>query len=352
MIYRTRAHEAGAVLRGPLWIVLVAFAFAGVAAEVGLRSVRPVAYRQVPERPADWTELLHRASDIPGLAYELAPNRTVTFGAMTVTTNGLGMRDSEPGPRADGDLRIGVLGDSITFGYGVAAGDSYPALLEQTLRDPPLPDGQRADVLNFGVSGYATRDELQLLAGRAVNLDLDLVIVGYSLNDPDLEPTQPLRAHFEKRAWWEYSDLLRLVAQARHEADLRRVGGGDYYRYLHHEDGESWPAVARSFEEMGRLAEQRGFALVLALFPTFFGYQAWNGYPYRDLHEQVAAAASRAGFTTLDLLEVFEASGSPPAALSMDLEHPNEKGHALAASALAEVIRSWYSASAVKPAKR
>ncbi len=57
------------------------------------------------------------------------------------------------------EVRILVLGDSLTAGYGLAAAESFPAQLERALRD----GGQRVRVINAGVSGDTTSGGLARL---------------------------------------------------------------------------------------------------------------------------------------------------------------------------------------------
>ncbi|MHC4092428.1 MAG: hypothetical protein ACYSVY_19510, partial [Planctomycetota bacterium] len=122
-----------------------------VAIELLLHSFHPIDYRRPPERVPDdaWRELVHRRSAVPGLTYELAPDRQAHAYGASVRTNSHGMRDHEPLPQREERLdRIVILGDSYTFGMGVAVDAAYPALLEKRLnRDR---QDRRTDVLNFG----------------------------------------------------------------------------------------------------------------------------------------------------------------------------------------------------------
>jgi acyl-CoA thioesterase-1 len=54
-----------------------------------------------------------------------------------------------PQAAADGPVRILVLGDSLSAGYGLPAGASFPAQLERALNE----SGVAAKVINSGVSG-------------------------------------------------------------------------------------------------------------------------------------------------------------------------------------------------------
>ncbi len=75
-------------------------------------------------------------------------------------------------------LRLAALGDSLTAGWGVAAGDAFPAKLEAAL----AARGHQVAIANFGVSGDTT-------AGGAARLDgvvaagPDGVIVELGAND-------------------------------------------------------------------------------------------------------------------------------------------------------------------------
>jgi hypothetical protein len=77
-----------------------------------------------------------------------------------------------------GFFRILVVGDSLTYGYGVAADDAYPSVLERRLgRD------FRVEVLNLGVSG-AQSEDIRRTVGRALTqLQPDLIVYGVCLND-------------------------------------------------------------------------------------------------------------------------------------------------------------------------
>lgn len=100
---------------------------------------------------------------------------------ITIRTNSLGMRadreysfEKPPGVR-----RIVGLGDSFTIGYEVEVENCYLSRLERSLRD----SGQAVEVLNLGVSGFGTAEELIMLRERGFKFDPDVVIVGYFDND-------------------------------------------------------------------------------------------------------------------------------------------------------------------------
>src|SRR5712675_2564455 len=78
----------------------------------------------------------------------------------------------------DRAVRIVVLGDSLTAGYGVLAVDAFPAKLERALRTR----GQSAAVANAGVSGDTAAMGLARL-NRSITDDTNAVILELGAND-------------------------------------------------------------------------------------------------------------------------------------------------------------------------
>ena len=75
------------------------------------------------------------------------------YQGVTISTNALGFRDRELERKQDGELRILLLGDSITFGYGVSAEETYGRKLEAILASRL---GRRVRTVNAGIGGFNT----------------------------------------------------------------------------------------------------------------------------------------------------------------------------------------------------
>ncbi len=328
-------------------LALASLVFALLAVELGLRAFKPVKFRR-PERgvEGDWGNLVHRPSDVPGLLYELAPDRVSVHNDKTITVNSLGMRDAEPREPVPGMRRILVLGDSVSFGLGVEDNETWPHVLDARLRQAEARGGPPFDVLNMAVSGYSTLDEYAQLKHRGLELDPDFVIVGYFLNDPEVEPVNNLHATFAPTEWWQHSHLLRLVASKQKTRERERYGRvdgrQDYFHYLHR--GPSFRSVLKGFDGFAEVSRANDLPVLVALFPSYRRKNSWKKYFYRDLHAQVAAAARERGMHVLDLLPAFEASGRVPAQLRVDNWHPNPAGHRVAA----EAIQEWLDAHAAE----
>ncbi len=308
--------------------------------EIGLRTFRPVKYmqpEQTPERDG-WYGMIHRASSVPGLAYELVPKLDQQSLGVHVVTNSLGMRDHEPlANDTPGLVRILALGDSVTFGYRVEAAQSFCKLLEQNLiASPPLAD-RKFEVLDTGVSGYSSRDEIAAFEGKWLALKPKLVLLDYILNDPEIEPMQPLQRYFVAPHWWQHSHLLRWVVQHFDGRKVQSLGGGDYFRYLHAPSEPSWKSVEAAFARLAELARANDFRVALVIFPML-SPKPWSEYAYREQHAQVAREGAKNGFVVLDLLPRFEKEDPESLLIVKDDMHPNPKGHTIIADELRKLI--------------
>lgn len=318
----------------------MALALAFAAGEIAARALNLARIAPLAKRDGGlWYDMVHRRASVPGLAYELVPGLDRESIGVHLRTNSLGMRDSEPQPVAPDLVRILALGDSITFGWSVEEEQSFCWLLERDLADSPLARGRRFELLNTGVSGYSTRDEVAALEGKWLALAPRLVLVCYSLNDPEIEPNQPLSRYFADPPWWQSSQLALAVHKWLERRRIAQLGQGNWYRYLHEPSTNSWRSVQAGFARLDALARERGFQVAIVIFPMFH-FTPWSEYEFRREQAQVAAEAARHGFAVLDLLPRFEREDPHAVTLKEFDPHPTPLGHAIAAEEILRFLES------------
>lgn len=159
--------------------------FLGVNALVGLGLIEMTARALVPA-PLEWLEhptRILRWDESRGWA--LKPNSDDFTVDKPVHINSDGFRDREfELAKPAGTQRIVCVGDSYTYGWGVALEDSFPKQLEKRL------SGQRrTEVLNLGLFGYNADQARLTLEKTGLKYKPDLVI--YSFYWDDLLPVRP-----------------------------------------------------------------------------------------------------------------------------------------------------------------
>jgi lysophospholipase L1-like esterase len=107
-----------------------------------------------------------------------AAYKTTEF-SITAKVNSLGFRDREFGARGSLKCRVVAIGDSFTFGWGVAIEKSWPKVLEANLEQ----HGFSVEVANLGFPGGAPADYAAIAEKAVPMLQPDLVIVGVLQGD-------------------------------------------------------------------------------------------------------------------------------------------------------------------------
>jgi len=101
---------------------------------------------------------------------------------MFVKINSRGLRDREIGyNKSPNTFRIGVFGDSFTFGEGVQNNETYPKVLENMLvNDEELrKSGLKVEVINFAIGKTATSHQLAFYQKEGRKYQLDLIVLGF-----------------------------------------------------------------------------------------------------------------------------------------------------------------------------
>jgi len=113
------------------------------------------------------------------------PNITYVYDTVeyqnSVKISSQGLRNRQvPIPKPKGTYRILALGDSFTHGLGVSDSQTWPQLLENSLKV----NNQKLQVINAGQPGFGTIEEVKTCQIYAGNLQADAIILGfYSTND-------------------------------------------------------------------------------------------------------------------------------------------------------------------------
>jgi lysophospholipase L1-like esterase len=343
--------------------MLFGLALGVVLIEMGLRVVGALCSSQADG--ASELRGLHRfRPDLPWL-FELRPGaegRTSDAGGALYRINADGLRDSVYArPKPDGVFRVVVMGDSVSFGYGVEEAEAYPQVLEELLSQ--LMPSPEIEVVNLSVGGYNAYNEARLLEGVGQSYEPDLVLVQFCINDlndptvhfdkqtrvalsaiPDAAFPDPSKrrgsAHVPSRGlhWCRASklcatiqDLWLAMAAPEFDDQARR----DAVDFIEATDRPEWSWLEARYEEMAGVAHAGGASFAILAFP--YPKQLAEPLPH-PVQAQLATMGQRHGWLVIDPLAAFQDAYTESTPLFMDWWHPTPAGHRIAAAAITRAL--------------
>jgi GDSL-like Lipase/Acylhydrolase family len=229
-----------------------------------------------------------------------------------------------------------MVGDSLTYGDGVAEEWTFSRLLERSLQP-----SHRVEVVNLGRDGFQSEDILSVLHQFLPLLDPDLVVYAVCLNDflpsgetQDAAYTFPLpvdwkdylleRTHLAQLLDEAYQNLLLVLGlRADFFDDILAGGASDQARFAH-------DAAA-----MNRFVREEGLpAMIGIVFHQFPGGDP-RGWELVEIAERSLA---NAGFDLISVMSWRELFRDRVFPISRWEAHPNELAHSLIAEHLHEKL--------------
>jgi lysophospholipase L1-like esterase len=334
-----------------LVLALLALAVFWTLGEIVTRSLDLV------DRLNGFPRKLFTASDEPDLGYRLRANVDADARGVHVVTNSLGLRGPEVARTpAPGTERVLVLGDSVAFGFRLEQGDTFPVLLEQELEQR---DGGSWEVLNGGVEGYNTVNELAYLRSSLLDLQPRVIVVVFNLNDYDYGPVMgplgvltldqsqrvrsdslAIRSEFWLLLRWLIATQGRVwIGQGSAPAATPAPGDDspfnpfDRYvsvlrkQYYANPTDDRWPRMIAALRDLAALCRERRIRLVLAIVPD--GDQIGVANPDLTPQQKLAEVCRTLALDCIDLQSSFAADRRP--LLYLDIMHPNADGQRIMA---------------------
>ena len=303
-----------------------------MAAEVGLRVISKYWLTVYDVEMWRYARQIKTLSSYPGVVEEQRPNASAFLMGAKVRTEEHGFRLPDPATEARRrpSNRLAVaLGDSLTFGWGVPEGQTFPDQLERLLSARcPAAGGRAVTVANAGIGNCNTSMEVQRYKLRIrPSMHPDWVILGFSFNDaePDAVPdTNPL--------YWHSALLSLAAARMQKQTDPKLANYNDYYVGLFREGKAGWDRTKAAMRELGALLRADHVAGTLFLMPELHDA---HDRGIAEAFSRVAAVGREAGFEVIDPAPDFPPGSGERYWVSHEDAHPNAAAQAIYAQALA-----------------
>lgn len=250
-----------------------------------------------------------------------------------VSINSNGLRDEEyQHEKPEGVYRILVIGDSLTFGWGVNAEDIFSEILEKKLneRNDIHRKYKKIEVINGGIGNYNTRQESAFLEKEGLKYLPDEVILAHFINDA--EKTQREVDNFFTRGWMTYAHVVSVKNKVFSAMDESKRYDAYYNNLYEGENFKEYEGVIDGFE--GVLKENQ-IKLTVLILPEFHDF---HNYAFSGVHDKIKNLFLKRGYPAFDALEVFYGSDAKDFWVAGDDPHPNATAHGIIADYLFEKI--------------
>lgn len=263
----------------------------------------------------------------PLIGHEHAPNRRARLMGVDFRTNSQGLRDREFSfERVPGKLRIVMLGDSLTVGWGVPLKDTFAKRIERFYAAA----GIDAEVINLGVGNYNTVQEVQAFLTKGYRYQPDLVVLNYFVNDAESlarasAPSAMMRACY-----------ACVFVAGRSDALMRqffdRMDWAQYYLSLYG-DGTSqgWLDAKAAIGRLADFSKRNGMVLLIASLPELHDVAH---YRFDRITDLVRQSAKENGAAFVDVLPYLAGQPSSKLWVTRPDPHPNAFANELIAKGL------------------
>jgi len=301
---------------------------------------------------------IKQPSPDPVIGFELKPNLALYMNNALILTDAEGHRiPSHPVRVPPNAVRIAVVGDSSSFGWGVNYEDSYPYLYRQAMeRTTNVP----VELKNFSVPAYDSKQEARVFLTKILPYKPDLVILHHDNNDA----SAPLALWKSDGVHPTYGDnplgsaLIKFaMRRIQSRRNRNRTGIQIPYDKAAHEflgrggyiaSGPLYDEHLRALDELSTKARSLNIPVVAVLFDPYAEFDAHyeNNPVYIRLHKRLAEFLTQRGVYVLDLYPAYQQKMREMGWSDMsewwvvkkkpEDPHPNAKGHRFIAERLVE----------------
>lgn len=301
-------------------------------------------------RSLDYPEVFKKDHD---LFWRFRPSLDITsrfFEGKRYRINSYGLRGDGIPPKSD-RIRLVFLGNSCTFGWGMADNQTYVKQLEMMINaDPSLP---KVEVINAGIPGYSSFQGRRFFLSDIVPLKPDILMAMFAWNDqwaaagniPDDEQKLPRQSIIDIQNLLSRLKIYRMTKklllsavekplseELNRQKPVYRVSFADFYDNLN------------AIVNYARVERIKPILLTSPIPSLDKYYPARSNSNMHDYHErynmQTRLAARNNSADLIDIAQEFNKYDNLYDNAPKDPIHFNAEGHRIAAEAIYQYLKA------------
>jgi lysophospholipase L1-like esterase len=292
-------------------------------------------------------------------AHVIIKNHRLSNQDIRMDINSLGFRDKEMSEqKIENEVRILILGDSITWGDYLPAEKVYVEQIEKRLSNS-FPQ-KKVEVINAGIGDAGLKEEIDLLIEQGLKTKPDLVLIAFYLNDSRppwgftgelnhrgiIRRTSLLAETAYKKIklmnWikkdgtdrFQWIKLQNILSWSNNKKDFLTLTESAKYDWGAAWNNESWVTIDKHLSKLKILSEQHNFKVGIIMFPV--SYQVYSNFNENTPQITLKKKAQNLGFLFYDLLPTLKNHRTEN--IYFDICHPNEKGNAIIGEAISNFL--------------
>lgn len=241
------------------------------------------------------------------------------------------------------EVRIAVLGDSYTWGYGLKnQADRWGDLLGQKLSQVCANLGKTVKIYNLAMPGMSTRNEAELIKEYFKRYKIDAAVIGYYMDDGSSELTaRHIQPCYNRIFAYRYNPLLTQIINNSYAAEYFYIRF--YNRFIiprfgdecwtlsnekEYQDPELWIRHIKRLQEIVDYTKGHDIPLAFIIIPYL--KSLGPNYPATAIHQRLVTFFEENKIPVVDLLPIYSQYKSTDLMVNQFDYHANELGHRLA----------------------
>ncbi|MCB9362226.1 hypothetical protein H6504_02215 [Candidatus Woesearchaeota archaeon] len=225
-------------------------------------------------------------------------------------------------------LKILVVGDSYTYGYGILQEETYPSLLEASLNN--------TIVYNCGYPGRNFEENLDFLHRILPKIDPDIVIFQFLTNDlaspVEIDLTYSPSPYYDQSFITKHSHLVRLLYQNTEN----KLAFKEFYQDIeknYQPQSEVWKNFTNRLHELEQIARKTSTIVVVM-------DELLDNYPFRDFTQLGMQEFCSKNLTVIDMYEHTHNIPVEGLKVSSLDPHPNKDYNQAVVDSILSVMRN------------